>query len=416
MDSVSFFYEEGRPKGIAYEALESFQQFVNQKLKTGALKIEVAYIPTPLAQLQTALLEGRGDLIAYGLAVTPEREQQVAFSVPIEQNASDIVVTGKQYAGITSFADLAGKDVYVNPLSVQGEHLELINQTLVKAGKPPINIRNADPNLTEADLLQMVNADLIPATVTLKERGALWSQLLPNITIRPDLVVVGGQQIAWTMRKGNPKLKAVLDEFVPTHMVGTSFGNTLLRRYMENPQWVKNSTSEQERKKFDTVAAIFEKYGKLYDFDYLMLAAQGYQESQLEQNRRGAGGTVGIMQVNPRIAAAPPISVSNVNDINGNIEAAAKMLRQIADEYFNDPAIEPMNRTLLAFASYNAGPNRIKLLREKAKQEGLDPNVWFGNVELIAARDIGQVTVQYVSNIYKYYVAYKLASEQSHLN
>src|SRR5215469_396898 len=77
----------------------------------------------------------------------------------------------------------------------------------------------------------------------------------------------------------------------------------------------------------------------------------------------------------------------------------------------NDPKIDPLNRTLLAFAGYNAGPNRIARLREEARQEGLDPNRWFGNVELVVARDIGQVTVTYVGNVYKYYVAYKLALE-----
>ena len=71
-----------------------------------------------------------------------------------------------------------------------------------------------------------------------------------------------------------------------------------------------------------------------------------------------------------------------------------------------------MNKTLMAFASYNAGPNRIAKLRKEATEMGLDPNVWFGNVELVAAKEIGQETVTYVGNIYKYYIAYKLTVEQ----
>ena len=100
---------------------------------------------------------------------------------------------------------------------------------------------------------------------------------------------------------------------------------------------------------------------------------------------------------------------------DGNIHAGVKMLRNIADTYFNDPKIDPMNKTLMVFASYNAGPNRIAKLRKEAADTGLDPNVWFGNVELVAAKEIGQETVTYVSNIYKYYVAYKLALEQREL-
>ena len=118
------------------------------------------------------------------------------------------------------------------------------------------------------------------------------------------------------------------------------------------------------------------------------------------------------MQVIPKYAAASPISIPDVGTPDGNIHAGVKMLRNIADTYFNDPKIDPVNKTLFVFASYNAGPNRIVKLRKEASDMGLDPNVWFGNVELVAAKDIGQETVTYVANIYKYYVAYKLAVEQ----
>ena len=88
------------------------------------------------------------------------------------------------------------------------------------------------------------------------------------------------------------------------------------------------------------------------------------------------------------------------------------MLRHITDMYFNDPAINQVDKTLFTFASYNAGQNRIVRLRKKAAEDGLDPNKWFGNVELEVAKDIGQETVTYVDNIYKYYVAYKLTWEE----
>src|SRR4051812_2744803 len=119
------------------------------------------------------------------------------------------------------------------------------------------------------------------------------------------------------------------------------------------------------------------------------------------------------MQVLPKNAAASPINISNVETAEANVHAGAKMLRNFADTYFNDPNIDPVNKTLFVFASYNAGPNRIARLRKEASAMGLNPNVWFGNVELIAAKDIGQETVTYVGNIFKYYVAYKLALEQS---
>jgi membrane-bound lytic murein transglycosylase MltF len=165
--------------------------------------------------------------------------------------------------------------------------------------------------------------------------------------------------------------------------------------------------------KYLVTVKLFQKYAAEYDFDYLMLAAQGYQESMLNQKMRSPRGAVGIMQVLPKYAAARPINISDVASTEGNTHAGAKMLRNIADTYFNYPKLDPVNRALFVFAAYNAGPNRIQKLRKEAAETGLDPDVWFGNVELMAAKDIGQETVLYVGNIYKYYVAYKLALEQA---
>lgn len=409
VNPIGFFYKQGRPQGIQYEALEEFERFVNKKLNTGKLPVKVVFMPMRPDQLEAALTQGIGDVIAQGVVITPEREQRVAFSTPIQQNVAHVVVTGNALANVVSFDELVGKPIYVNPLSVSYDNLKKINDDRQKAGKPPLDIKASDKDLFDDDLIEMVNANLIPATVTTTQRASLWSQVLPNLKSHPDLVVSSGQNIGWVMRKNNPQLKAVVDEFAQTHAVGTSFGNTLLRRYLQNTKWIKDSTSASEIQKFDDYVQYFKKYAAEYNFDYLMLAAQGYQESQLNQSARSHVGAVGIMQVMPKLAAANPINVPNVGNADANIEAGVKMMRNIADTYFNDPAIDPVNKTLFVFASYNAGPNRIVRLRKKAKDDGLDPNKWFGNVELEVAKDVGQETVNYVSNIYKYYVAYKLA-------
>jgi len=96
-----------------------------------------------------------------------------------------------------------------------------------------------------------------------------------------------------------------------------------------------------------------------------------------------------------------------------NIEAGVKYLRFMVDRYYKDAPMTRVNKGLFAMASYNAGPARVAALRRKATAQGLDPNVWFGNVEVVAAREIGRETVQYVSNIYKYYVAYTLLQQQA---
>jgi membrane-bound lytic murein transglycosylase MltF len=264
----------------------------------------------------------------------------------------------------------------------------------------------------DEDLLEMVNANILPATVTLVERANLWASVFPSITPQPKLIVGSDENLAFAMRKNNPQLKQLVDDFVKTHAMGTSFGNTLWRRYLRSNQWVKNPTTAAEVKKFNEYVAFFKKYASQYGFDYLMVVAQGYQESMLNQSARSPGGAVGIMQVKPTTAAAAPISIPDIGSAENNIHAGVKLLKSIAEKYFNDPKIDPLNRLLLTFAAYNCGPNRIAELREKAPSQGLDPNKWFGNVELLVAQSVGQVTVQYVSNIYKYYVAYKLVVAQ----
>jgi membrane-bound lytic murein transglycosylase MltF len=407
-----FFYDAGQPEGIYYEALDEFQRFVNQKFKTGSLKINVTFIPVREEQLEPALLQGLGDVIAFGVIVTPKREKEVLFTTPIDSDVKQVIVTGPKAPTITSLEDLSGKEVYVNPLTAYYKNLQRLSESLEKAGRPPIIVKAADPDLTDEDLIEMVGVGLLPATVTINIRAEFWAKVFPHLILHPNLVLEEGQ-LAWATRKDSPQLRQLLDEFVKGRQVGTLFGNILLERYLQNTHWVKDATSTEELKKFQAYVRYFQKYAAEYDFDYLMLVAQGYEESGLDQSLRNPSGAVGIMQVIPRYAAAPPISVPDVEIAEDNIHAGAKMMRNIADTYFNDDKLDALNKTLMVFASYNAGPNRIAGLRKQASSEGLNPNQWFGNVELMVARDVGQQTVQYVSNIYKYYVAYKLTLEES---
>jgi membrane-bound lytic murein transglycosylase MltF len=413
INPIAFFYVQGRPAGYTFEALQALERFINEKYKTGALKVEVTFIPMRPDQLEAALTEGIGDVIAQGVIITPAREDRVAFTIPIQRDVTQIVVTGKDVPVGTTFDDLAGKPIYANPATVAYDNLNRISEERQKAGKPPLTIKAADKALMGDDLVEMVNAGLIPATVSLRPRSELWAKVLPNIQPHPNMVVVSRANTAWVIRKQSPELKKVLDEFVAANREGTSFGNMLLRRYLEDTKWVKNSTNTEEMKKFVAYADFFKKYSDQYNFDYLMIAAQGYQESMLDQSKRSPTGAVGIMQVIPKYAAAPPINVKEVVTADKNIEAGVKMLRNITDAYFNDPAISQVDKTLFTFASYDAGPNRIAELRTKAAKDGLDPNKWFGNVELEVAKGIGQETVTYVNNVYKYYVAYKLTLRES---
>jgi membrane-bound lytic murein transglycosylase MltF len=212
------------------------------------------------------------------------------------------------------------------------------------------------------------------------------------------------------IRKGSPELKAALDDFVMRHGQGTTFGNSVVNRYVKDPKFVKNALGDDERKRFGSTVDLFRKYGTQYELDYLLMMAQGFQESGLDQNAKSAVGAIGVMQIMP--PTGKDLKVGDITQIEPNIHGGVKYIRFMMDQFYKDEPMTPLNKGLFAFASYNAGPGRIAQLRREAAKRGLDPNRWFNNVELVAADKIGSETVNYVSNIYKYYTAYKLLVEQ----
>jgi membrane-bound lytic murein transglycosylase MltF len=118
------------------------------------------------------------------------------------------------------------------------------------------------------------------------------------------------------------------------------------------------------------------------------------------------------MQVMPDTARDPRVAIPDIHKVDRNIEAGVKYMRFVIDRYYADEPMTQIDKGLFALASYNAGPARVAKLRAEAEKIGLDPNVWFQNVEVVAARRIGAETVTYVRNIYKYYLTYKLIESQ----
>ena len=200
----------------------------------------------------------------------------------------------------------------------------------------------------------------------------------------------------------------MMDAFMKSHKKGTLMGNILFKRYLQNTQWVRNSLNEKEFEKFKKTTTLFEKYSNNYDFDWLLVAALAYQESRIDQSKRSPAGAVGVMQILPSTAADPNVNIPDIEKLENNIHAGIKYLRFLNNRYFEKEPMDDKNKILFSFASYNAGPAKITRLRTEARKAGLDPNIWFRNVEIIAARRIGRETVQYVSNIYKYFTAYRL--------
>ena len=260
--------------------------------------------------------------------------------------------------------------------------------------------------------MEMANAGLIDRMVVDDWKAKIWAQVLPKIRARGDLVIHDDRQIGWAVRKGSPKLAAAITEFYAQATKTASYEYRLTQALRRVKQ-IQNPTSSADWKRFQELQALFERYGKKYAFDPLMLTAQGYQESALDQAARSGVGAIGVMQVMP--ATGAEMKVGDITIAEENIHAGTKYMDQLMTRFFRDANFSEGNRPLFAFASYNAGPGNIARMRKEAGKRGLDPDKWFNNVELVVAEKIGAETTTYVRNIYKYYVAYKLTLEAQEL-
>ena len=411
-----YFVDKGIQRGATYDLVRQFEIDLNKRLASQKklahknLKVKVVFVPVGRESIIAALNAGKGDIAASALTITDSGRKLIDYSTPIYPGVDEVVVAAPGTPALDATEDLSGKAVYVRPSSSYRESLVALNQRLAAQKRPPVVIRSASENLEDEDLIEMVSAGLIPLTIINAPVAQFWKQVFPTIIVYDSLAVRKGADIAWAFRKGSPQLKAVIDDFVTRHAKGTAIGNTILARYLKDARYLKNAASTAERKKFLSLIAYFQKYGQQYDVDWLLMAAQGYQESQLNQQAKSPVGAIGVMQLMP--ATGREMKVGDITQTEANIHAGVKYMRWMIDNYYADEPMTKLNKALFAFASYNAGAGRISGLRKKAAQRGLDPNVWFHNVEYVAAEQIGAETVTYVANIYKYYIAYRLILEQ----
>jgi membrane-bound lytic murein transglycosylase MltF len=410
-----YFINKGIQRGAVYDIFRQFDADLNKnlarekKLTHKHLKVRVVFVPVGRGDLLQALAAGKGDIAASNLTITLKRQNLVDFSSPVYPNVNEVVVSGPASPAVSSVDELAGKEIFVRKSSSYYESLVALNLRFATEKKPAVIIKEVPETLEDEDLIEMVNAGLIPIIIVDNHVADFWKQVFPEITVHDGIAVRAGGNIAWAIRKGSPLLKAAVDDFLARHTKGTKVGNEVLARYFKSAKYVKDAASESERKKFLALVQYFQNYGDKYDVDWLLMAAQGYQESQLNQSARSRMGAIGIMQVMP--ATGKELGVGNIAEVEANIHAGIKYMRWMIDQYYGNEPMTNLDKALFAFASYNAGAGRISQMRKEAAIRGLDPNVWFHNVEYVAAEKIGAETVTYVSNIYKYYIAYRLITE-----
>jgi membrane-bound lytic murein transglycosylase MltF len=403
---TQYFVDRGTPRGTAYDQGRLFETALNAKLGTGHLTVLVQFVPMSRDELVPALLAGKGDVIMANLTVTRERQALVDFTEPWIAGVDEIVVTGPGAAPVASIDALSGRNVFVRPSSSYHQSLVALNARFASEGKPPVTLTPAPEELEDEDLLEMANAGLVDALVVDNHKAWFWQRVWPQLKLHPSAALRTGGEIAWAVRKDSPQLKAALNEFLATNGRASLTARMIFRRYLLNTQYVKGASAERERQRFTALAALFRRYGSQYNMDWMLMAAQGYQESRLDHAARSHVGAIGIMQIMP--PTGKEMNVGDITKLEANVHAGVKLMRHYVDRYYAKEPMDELNKVLFAFAAYNAGPGRVRQLRREAATRGLDANVWFNNVERVAAERIGRETVTYVSNIYKYYVTYLL--------
>lgn len=405
---TEFFVANGRPFGVEYEALSEYENYLNRNRPRHSPRISMVFIPVRFEELLPFLREGKGDIAAGLLTVTEDRKNQVAFTAPYISNVNEVLVAHKGAPQLKSLDDLSGKSVHVLRGSSFTTHLSALNNRLSAAGRPPVTVVEMPLSANDDDILEMVNAGVFDYTVTDDFKAGLWSKVLPDIRREDDVILARGGAIAWAVRSANPALLASLNGFVDYLQRNLkNREHEVWRQYFQDTRLIRNPLDMESSGRFRELSPHFKEAGERNKLDWLLAMAQGYQESQLDQHKRSPRGAIGVMQLLP--GTAKGIGYHDISRARNNIAAGVAYLDFIRRQYFNDPAIPPDARVDFALAAYNAGPGRIQSLRREAEQRGLDPNLWFRNVERVALDRIGEETVRYVSNINKYYIAYRMS-------
>ncbi len=407
-----FYYDQGVPKGAVYELLKKLETHLNEQLGRRNIRVHVATIPVSRHLLIPALLGGNADLVAADLTETEQRNLLADFTRPLLTDIDEIVVSGPASAPLASLDDLAGREIFVRASSSYHEHLIQLVVDFRQRGMEPPKIVLADELLEAHDILEMVNAGLVDLTVVDDYKAEFWSSVFTDLTLHRELAVHADGQVSWAYRKDSPEFAALLTSFMRKFGKGTLVGNDTYARYLSNAERVHCAPRGRDETRALELEAAFQKSAEEFDFDWLMIAAQAFQESRFRQSRRSPAGAVGVMQIKPSTAADRNVGIPDISTIDDNVRAGSKYLRFVIDRYFSGDDMDELNRWFFGLAAYNAGPARINRLRREAAAEGYDRNLWFNNVEIIAGRRIGRETVTYVSNIYKYFVGYHLLQER----
>ena len=408
-DPLMIAFDGRRAIGVAMDLATELEKFLAERGLESATPPVVVPVPRPREVIAETVVEGRSDFAP--LHTDNGHDEGLSFTVPLLTDVNYLPVLGPAAPDVDTLDALAEVPLYVSEDSRYANSLERLNAEREEAGKEPLDIRFVDRRLDDYDLMEMAEVGLIPGTVMASHKAEFWDDIYTSVEVHEDLALTEDGRIAWAVRTTNPELLDALNGFAETVGQGTLVGNVVLKKYLSDTEWIEDISTEASQAKLADVQPLIEEYSQRYEFEPDLVLAQAYQESGLDQSKVSHAGAVGVMQVMPATAADPVVNLPDVSDIESNVHAGVKYLRWLRDTYYSDPQIEPLDQTLLSFAAYNAGPGGVQRAQAKAREMGLDPNVWFENVEIAITKAVSREPAIYVRNIFKYFVAHRLMDE-----
>ena len=405
---ANYFIHQGQAYGYEYSKMEEYRKFITKGQSGREQQVDFIYIPFPYDMLIEALNQGYGDIVAANMTITPERSQEADFTVPYLWGIKEVLISRKDGTKIEKREDLAGKKVHVRKGSSYDFSLQKLNEEFKRNNLNPVTIETLPGLVSTDEIIEMLNTGVVDFTIADSHLASLASKIFPNIKINENIIFNPDVRIGWMVRKNNPELKKSLNQFISTVKKGTLLGNIFYNRYFKDNPWHRKAMNREDLKKLENYRQIFKKYADKYSYDWLLLAAQAYQESGFNPDARSRTGAFGLMQLLP--STAKEVGFNDIRSPDNNVHAGAKYLRWIMDTFFQDQDMSDDDRMRFALASYNAGPTNIKRSRSRTTNMGLDQNQWFNHTEIGTLHQVGLEPVHYVRNINKYYLSFRIAT------
>jgi len=386
---------KGEAIGVEYARLRAFEQHLNRDAASGKA-ITLKIIPKAKDQLLGALQRGEGDLVAPGELLPLAGMKGISRSRPVVRDVSLVLVGRQGGPRYQRLEQLSGRSLALPPGSAAGPALARLNKQLMERKLAPIVAEWVDPTLAVEDVLEMVQAGVYPATVVEQTIAQRWAKVMPKLRIEQNLSLGDKASMHWFVRKDASMLRASADRFLKDFALPANQDAAFERVYRRLYK-VQYPLDRLGRQRLEKVRPTLQRYAEQIELDWLNLAA-------LNPAAKGAGGATGLMQVTPATARA--MGVSNIQQLDNNVQASAKYLANIRRNHFASPRLNERERMAFILAAYNLGPQRVQSMRAEARRRGLNPDQWFFQVERIAMETVGMGVVGYVNSVNKYYLAY----------